>query len=613
VPQRLRLPILIALGAVVFLAFLGQRHIVTSHEARVAQTAREMADSGWPWSAKPVATPTVGLVDTREGKRLRPRQDKPPLMVNPWLVPLIDSQVRIQKPPLPYWVVAATYRLTGTNETAARLGSGILGLLCVPLVYDLARRLLGRRAGWIAALVWISSYFMADEFRKAMADPYLAFFTLLGFWSYVRYRSEKRDGSFFSPSVLLAACARWPIPLFYLAIALGLLAKGPVLLAHLAIAIAAYHLCFRPALQRPTGPRLLPHLFGLCLLLLITLPWPLYVVRHVPNAIDLWRYESLGELTGENIEKARPWHFYLPNLFQLSLPWTAFWLAALVHPFLRSRLKHQPLRRYFPLLWYGGTIAFFSFSGVKKNAYLLPMMPAQVLLITQAVLAVLAVLATPRKPDIARVNTLIVAAQKLIGLGFGIAIAALILLNVETWAPAQTTLPQILASVRHARLHVTGPAITTAALALAAGLLPLLGGRSRTQLRRWFFAQGLCYCALLSLLFVCVEPPLDNARSPKRFAAAVARVATQPDYTLSHVRLPEPVLFYLPRNLPNNPAARHVLVVVEQRPKRPINAQAPAVFQPDTPGATPVDASEFPLSPTSPRNYWRLYDVTVKR
>ena len=92
----------------------------------------------------------------------------------------------------------------------------------------------------------------------------------------------------------------------------------------------------------------------------------------------------------------------MPKLPYLALPWTPLWAAALVYPFLRHRDSASTAGRavrkvigaggacYFPLAWYGQTVVFFSLVNLKKDAYLLPVMPAQVLLVTQLVHASLA-------------------------------------------------------------------------------------------------------------------------------------------------------------------------------------------------------------------------------
>jgi hypothetical protein len=122
------------------------------------------------------------------------------------------------------------------------------------------------------------------------------------------------------------------------------------------------------------------HLLGLAILAAIALPWPLYILNQVPNAREIWRYESIGELT-DNTENARPFWFYLPLLFQITLPWTPLWLLAMVLPFRKKRVG----RRFWPLYWYALTVLFFSCVHLKKIAYLLPAMPAQTLMIAQAI------------------------------------------------------------------------------------------------------------------------------------------------------------------------------------------------------------------------------------
>ena len=86
----IRLICLVVLSALALLPGLGSSGRLTYHEAFVAQGAREILDSGnWGY-------PTIGGL--------------------PWL----------EKPPLPWWLVAALGRCTGgVNETVARLPSAL--------------------------------------------------------------------------------------------------------------------------------------------------------------------------------------------------------------------------------------------------------------------------------------------------------------------------------------------------------------------------------------------------------------------------------------------------------------------------------------------------------
>jgi 4-amino-4-deoxy-L-arabinose transferase-like glycosyltransferase len=375
--------LVILAGAIAFLPMLGRKDIVTSHEARVAQTARQMAASGWPWNAQTLEIHAVGITYPNGMLRLAPIPGEPPVRVNPWLVPVMNRRIRLQKTPLPYWAAAVMFRWFGVHEWTARFVPALLGLLCAPLMIGLGRELYGKRLGVLAGLIWVSSYFIVDEFRKAMADPYLAFATLLCVWAWIRAaRSSPRSRNLL-------------IVLFWAGLGIGVLAKGPVILLHVAIAMGAYAVCARP---RWRWPKSWPaHVAGAVLFLLISLPWPLYVLSHVPGALTLWRYESVGEF-GENVEKARQWWSYLPGLLLITIPWTPLAILGIARG-IGSVVKHRQWHfsatasvspKLFPLIWVVITVFIFSLLNVKKNAYLLPMTPALVLLSTDGLITLFA-------------------------------------------------------------------------------------------------------------------------------------------------------------------------------------------------------------------------------
>src|SRR5438309_10707102 len=72
VPPRWRPAFLLALALLTILPMVGARDVVTSHEARVVQTARQMAAVGWPWAARPVSVPVVAIREVDGMKRLAP-------------------------------------------------------------------------------------------------------------------------------------------------------------------------------------------------------------------------------------------------------------------------------------------------------------------------------------------------------------------------------------------------------------------------------------------------------------------------------------------------------------------------------------------------------------
>jgi 4-amino-4-deoxy-L-arabinose transferase-like glycosyltransferase len=603
-PRRRRRTIkLLALSVIAMIAFLpglGHRPIVTSHEARVAQTARQMAVSGWPWAAREVEVAPAQLVKTSDGiTRLAPRWDLAPMRVNPWLVPVLNREIRLQKPPLPYWCAAILFRIAGVewSEGLSRIAPAFLGGVATLLVYGLARRLLGRTAAWCAALVWVSTYFIAEQYRLAMADPFLSFFTLLCVWAWVAWVDP-------SPERQRRA---W-ILLFYVSLALGLLAKGPPLLLLVAVPIMAFHVCYR----RRVAGCWLGHLLGIAIVAAMVAPWIIYIHRHIPNVLEMWRYESVGELPGaDNVEKARPFWFYLPNLFVMSAPWTAVWVLGICQPFSRGRKESsggchperseepaqslskgpaQPdepagsfaARRWFPLTWYFTVILFFSLLPVKKNTYLLPAMPAQALLIAQALAMMLAAM----RRSFAKAVPL-AWAQAVIGVGLAIALVVL-----TAWR------------TQSARIA----AVAVAALALAASC----GAVGELRARRpslWLWRQAIAYALTIAAFLTFYKADDDAVRSAKPVCDQVLALMRQNGEALALTKLPEEASLYLPLGIAQPQPIGNVLVIVDD-PHHTVGQGDR--LKDRVPGHKVLEVERIPLDHVPPDGRWKVFRLTVR-
>src|SRR5271154_1320081 len=67
------------------------------------------------------------------------------LMRGEWVVPYLQGEPYLDKPPLFYWMVMLSYRAFGTHDWAARLVPALAVHGCVLLTYLLGRRALGER------------------------------------------------------------------------------------------------------------------------------------------------------------------------------------------------------------------------------------------------------------------------------------------------------------------------------------------------------------------------------------------------------------------------------------------------------------------------------------
>src|SRR5262245_42603174 len=69
-----------------------------------------------------------------------------------WVVPTLQSEPYLDKPPLMYWLVALCYQTFGVTPAAARLVPAVCVHLTILAVYLIGRRSLGHRAAAWAAL-----------------------------------------------------------------------------------------------------------------------------------------------------------------------------------------------------------------------------------------------------------------------------------------------------------------------------------------------------------------------------------------------------------------------------------------------------------------------------
>jgi 4-amino-4-deoxy-L-arabinose transferase-like glycosyltransferase len=478
------------LAAAVFLPLLG-RAPISDHEARVMFTALGMSDAGWPWRASGVRVRVPELAPG--GARAGVKADSEHVItINPWIVPVLESQVRLQKPPLPYWCTATLFGVLGIDAQWARLVPAALGAVATLLIFDLARLLFGLRRAWLAALVWVSTHFVIDEFRKSMADPYLAFAALAAVWAWVR-ASELRHAM--ESGAPRRGTIHALVVLSYLCCGLGLLAKGPVVLLHVIVPVVLYSLLYG---RRPPGawPA---HAVGAALMLGTALPWPLMVLQHVDGAIDLWWYESLGEFT-VNRRNARPWWFYLPQLPVLALPWVVPWALGAARGWPRRRAAWR--RDALAPAWLATLVLVFSMAHMKKNAYLLPLMPALCLMAATGLHALIA--AYRRHPTHAAAQWVLFGHATAL---MGLACAVTVLLFVRF--PQSRGIP-------------TTEQVVVGAMAMLTGATALLMRASRDG-RRLVVAQALAFALLTALLIdfpaAAHARPHEENRLPARTRA----------------------------------------------------------------------------------------------
>lgn len=277
-----------------------------------------------------------------------------------WIVPKLQGQPYLDKPPMFYWLIATSYGIFGVSEESARLIPALAVHLTILLIYLFGRRTLGERSAfWGALLLSVAPGFMGIG-RLLIIDGLLTFFVTLGlFAAFEAIRGERLARGWWFLSAI--ACG------------LGILAKGPVALLLLAPPIAAHRLL--------TGHRVLIGWINIAHFLLIAflvnLPWYVCIYRHEPVFLKhfFWEHNVLRFV--QPFDHLQPIWYYIPLVLGGLLPGT-FLLWAFARHVLSGDAAVSASRSPamgFCLLTGMWCIAFFSVSGSKLPTYILPSFP----------------------------------------------------------------------------------------------------------------------------------------------------------------------------------------------------------------------------------------------
>src|SRR5438874_8352837 len=93
-----------------------------------------------------------------------------------YIVPHFNNQLRLDKPPLAYWAQAASYRIFGQNDFAARFPSAVAAALVALSIFAFGKRIGGDGVGWRAAIIFTLSLQTFIHAKAAVADMWLVLF-----------------------------------------------------------------------------------------------------------------------------------------------------------------------------------------------------------------------------------------------------------------------------------------------------------------------------------------------------------------------------------------------------------------------------------------------------
>ncbi|MBV8774343.1 MAG: glycosyltransferase family 39 protein [Deltaproteobacteria bacterium] len=345
---------LAGLALVLFLVGLGRPPLWEPDEGRYAEIAREMVTS------------------------------------HDYITPHNNFVRYFEKPPLVYWLTAASLKFFGPDEFAVRLQAAIASVGQVAITGALGEKMFGPTTGVIAGLVLALSPLFFAFARFATPDPALAFFitaALACFYSSFRWSDRSID---IGTNWMVGAAAM---------LGLGTLTKGPVALL-LAGTIAILWLLqqgWQQVLFRVPWLRCGGVYLG------FTLPWFIAVAQRNPGFLTFFIIHEHFQRYLESTEHSwGPW-FYIPITIAGTWPWVYFVPFALLPGPIKRTSSWWPFRRNlkrppesyveahglnadsdgehtgaaldFLVTWFAVVFIFFSIPRSKLGEYILPALP----------------------------------------------------------------------------------------------------------------------------------------------------------------------------------------------------------------------------------------------
>jgi len=300
------------------------------------------------------------------------------LIRHDWTTLYIDGVRYLEKAPLLYWGMAASYEVLGVKDWTARLPLILAELWLLLATYSLGKRTLGERAGFWAAIALAVSVGPYLFTRILIPDMLIPLWLTLGFDFFLR-TLEEQPASIMSCWGLAATAA------------LNVLTKGLIGLVFPAAIIGIY-LILTGNLKHLLRMRLIS---STLVLLAIAAPWHIAAAIENPAAGQsrgfLWFYfvnEHFLRYLGKRIPRDYDtvpllvfWALMLLWLF----PWSAFLLQSLAqvpHRWKEWRRGMGKAQRAMLLyaIWAAFILLFFSFS-TRQEYYAVPALPALALLI----------------------------------------------------------------------------------------------------------------------------------------------------------------------------------------------------------------------------------------
>jgi 4-amino-4-deoxy-L-arabinose transferase-like glycosyltransferase len=304
-----------------------------------------------------------------------------------WVTARLDGIAYLEKPPLVYWTIAASYKVFGVHDWSARLPVVLSAIALCLLTAAFGMWALGRRAGFYAGLCMSTCVGLFLFTRVLIPDVMQALTVALGIFAFLRALDEEE------------AHPRWWALLLAASLGAGMLLKSLFSVLVPVATCLIYLLLTRQLFSARIWKRLHPF-SGALVALLIAVPWHVLAILRNPPYFDFTLHAGPGQYHGFfwgffiNEQLLRFLNLRYPRDYN-TVPRLWFWLLHFVWLFPWSvylpavaKLSFKPVdragrARVIALVWIGFVLIFFTFSTTQEY-YSMPAYPAFALLLGSA-------------------------------------------------------------------------------------------------------------------------------------------------------------------------------------------------------------------------------------
>ncbi|MBD2411094.1 phospholipid carrier-dependent glycosyltransferase [Nostoc calcicola FACHB-389] len=247
-----------------------------------------------------------------------------------WIAPWEKAH---HKTPGPYWLIASSYKLFGINDMSARLPSMITGILCLWIVYEIGKIILGKKLAWLGAAILSVEFLWLQYCRLSTPDVPLVLLILLAILSLIKAELNPVNRSFWS---FLAG----------LSLGLGFLVRSFMIFVPI-IALLPYLIWDHRRHRHLTNPMLY---LGFFVGLIPSFIWLWLSWLHYGNQSfeELYKF-VLYQGSNGNDNYQTNFLFYVWNIALKGFPWAFFGIVGLILAF-RHPFRYQLLLVGFPLV-----------------------------------------------------------------------------------------------------------------------------------------------------------------------------------------------------------------------------------------------------------------------